>query len=634
MQQRRIPMASLNSEGVAASELLEPDPSPEEVEFAVREHANSVVSQGSTRAAITNVLLAVLLVAGNDGALRSAWIWAWLGALSFVYGLRVALARRFAAAPSAAQHRDTALWRRRFIRSATLGGLCWAPGVGMLWALSQPEDRFLILLAIGGMLPAVTATLSAIPTAMVGYLLPIWLVAGVALAVTAQKVSHFVAAFFSLALVPLLRQATRVIHDEFRRAIRSNLEQQRLLRQLERARDAALASAGARSEFLSVMSHELRTPLNGVVGLTRLLADTPLDADQRELAQDAQTSAQMLLELINGVLDLSRLDAGGVELEAVDFELRVELERLRRLFEPRAREKHLQLRFEVQHGVSARVRGDWFRLRQVLVNLVGNALKFTDRGTVWCRVVAAAPADASVPLRFEVEDTGIGLAPEQRERLFQPFAQADASTTRRFGGTGLGLNISMRLVALMGGELQVESSPGVGSRFWFEVSLAPPAAEAAPEAPAKNPTPAPGHRVLVCDDNEINLKVASRLLERAGYQVEVRRNGAQALEAMASARFDAVLMDLQMPVMDGYEALRRTRAPDSLVLDRAVPMVALTASASAEDRDACQAAGFEAFLTKPIEAGQLVSTLQSLCAGDGALATDRGGAAPEPRRTP
>jgi signal transduction histidine kinase/CheY-like chemotaxis protein len=570
-----------------------------------------VMYRGASRSIVINAVLASLLIAGTGQSFAARWAWGWLACLLTVYGLRMMVARRFFRASAAEQHDRAAGWRRAATATATLGGLTWAVGIAIVWSGANPGDQLLTVMVISGLLPGATSSLASIPLAFAGYALPIAVVITGSLASRASTASEWVAAVGSAALFPLLFRSARTMFDELERSTRMGLEQANLLRQLERARDAAVASAGARSEFLSVMSHELRTPLNGVVGLTTLLLDGARDADQRELAQGARDSAQMLLELINGVLDLSKIDAGHVELEDSDFSLRQELERLRVLLELRAREKGLSLTLELAEDVPARARGDWFRLRQVLVNLVGNALKFTDRGGVTCRVRAAQ--GPGLRLAFEVQDSGIGMTAGQRQKLFQPFVQADASTTRRFGGTGLGLIISKRLVELMQGTVTVESTEGVGSTFRFEISLAPAS------APAAVPTLAPaglamhGERVLVCDDNEINLKVAGRLLERAGYAVVMRRNGAEALQVLETVPVDVVLMDLQMPVMDGFEALQRARAPTTRLLDAAVPFVAVTASATVAEQQACRAAGFDAFLSKPIEPAQLIRTLAEVC---------------------
>ncbi len=381
---------------------------------------------------------------------------------------------------------------------------------------------------------------------------------------------------------------------------------------LARALTEAEASNRARVAFLANVSHELRTPMNAIIGLTADTLDSPLADDQRDNLAAAYAAALGLLALLNDLLDFSKIEAEALRLDPQPFALRELAEAQATTFGPEARRKGLALRVELDTALPQRVVGDRGRLNQVLTNLVGNAMKFTHEGSVELRV---RPGARTGRVAFAVVDTGIGVAPEAQQRIFRPFEQADGSTSRRYGGTGLGLAIVSQLVRQMGGEVGLESELGRGSTFAFEIDL--PAADAVPEpAPTSRETGAAarrGLRVLLVDDNPVNLKLAARLLEREGHAPTLAGDGRQALEALAAEPFDIVLMDVQMPVMDGLEAtaeLRRREAGSG----RRVPVIALTAHAFPEDRTRCLAAGMDGYLAKPLGREQLRAALEEVLA--------------------
>ena len=418
--------------------------------------------------------------------------------------------------------------------------------------------------------------------------------------------------FWEYAKISPLRDETGTITHFL--AVKEDItEKKSVIEQLVVAREQADAANRAKSDFLAIMSHEIRTPMNGVIGMSSILLETDLNPEQREYAEIVSRSGENLLVLINDILDFSKIEAGKLELDRANFDLRLLLDDIDRLLAYRAGDAGIALTYTIEDGMPKILHGDAGRVRQVITNLVGNALKFTKQGAVAVNTSLVSDQNNVVTVKFSISDTGIGIPESRLSAIFTPFTQVDTSTTRKYGGTGLGLTICRQLAELMGGEIGVTSEEGKGSTFWFtarfekqNVETVKAAQEAAPNALPVAPRAAASlndltARILLVEDNAINQKVALHQLKMLGYSADVAADGQEAVDALSMTNYDLVLMDCLMPNMSGFQATTIIRDQSSAVLNHNVPVIAMTANAMNEDRDNCLEAGMDDYVSKPVK---------------------------------
>ena len=563
--------------------------------------------------------IAFAIVLGTQ--MPSARLWAWLGYMLAVLGFRLLLADSFRRTQPPADALPR--WGFRYIVATTLTALGWGASIWLLPTLERGNPLGIVhVFVLAGVTTGAARLLLPMRKGSVAYLL----------AVMIPLAARFLA-FGDLAGVMLgvcviifmvyMTSATLRSHQLLSDTLVMRLERETLAAELKarnvqlevrevelrEARERAESASRAKADFLATISHEIRTPMNGVLGMLRIVRDTPLTAEQRDYLKTASDSAETLLLLLNDVLDFSKIEAGRLELQMAPFAPALTASAVADLMHARARDKGLQFELKVGDGIPSAIVSDANRLRQILINLIGNAIKFTERGRVELEMRCAERTELSAVMHFTVTDTGIGIDSASLDRLFKPFTQGDNSMGRRYGGTGLGLAISVRLAQAMGGLLQVKSTLNQGTTFRLILPCKLP--EAVASAQNDEPhfvTPKLRGRVLVVEDDSVNRQVIELFLKKMQVSPKFAHDGEGAIRLAASETFDVILMDCQLPGIDGLEATRRIRK--KLAGGRPVKIIALTANSNRTIRDACLAAGMDDFLTKPVRLELLVDMLQ------------------------
>jgi signal transduction histidine kinase/CheY-like chemotaxis protein len=583
----------------SVSPSLTPDPG---VTRRVNDELTRLLYRSAGFGLFSNFVLAAILAIGVGQYFPWTTTAGWFAAIFLIscarLGLNLAFKRRQPASES------LPAWRFAFLVGVTVAGFAWGAAGWIFFGASDVFAQLLLMIIIAGMNAGAARSLAPVMACYWVYITTT-LTPLVLRFVDVAAEGGWTLALIIVTYALFLLNTAKLHHMDLRRLYGLIFENEDLVETMRAARARAEAASIAKGNFLA--------PMNGIIGMLQLLRSSPLSAEQRNHVDVASSSAETLLRLLDDILDLSRIESGKVEFESLPFAPCPALREVATLLGSRAAAKQLTLNLRLPKDESLTVLGDSVRLKQVLFNLAGNALKFTEQGSVDLEMTVIREDTTRVALRFVVRDTGIGMSRATQRRLFQTFTQGDSSTTRRFGGSGLGLAISQQLVRQMGGDIHVKSEEKKGSEFSFEVTYPKGQATGTP-SPADAPSGTLQGRVLVAEDDATNKRVIQLMIKRLGLESHVVDDGAAAVKAATSEHWDAVIMDCQMPVMDGFEATRRIRATLS---GHPLPIIALTANVLPADREACFAAGMDDFLAKPVRQEELRAALEKWLPGPG-----------------
>lgn len=579
----------------------------------INEELMRIVLNDGYYSSVAGFVLAVALCAMNTAVIESHILFGWLAAITANCSIRLG-----------------ATWscKKKLAEGALIKNLpciklylAMVYCTGIIWGLapislfpphSVPHQMVLIFILAGLSAGAVPILAPLIKVYFIYIAFPLTSLA-VVLFLQHQRLYYgmsLLVVFFFMVLV----KSSKSMEKSLVTTLETRFKNETLISSLEAARFSAEAAATAKNNFLANMSHEIRTPMNGILGTLQLLKESELGKTQQDYVGMAYSSAESLLRLLNDILDFSRIEAGKLKLEHVIFDLQELVDELELLLSTQLREKAISFQVIVDSNNPALLVGDPFRVRQILINYLTNAIKFTDEGKITLNIRTVEASKETVRIRLEVEDTGIGISRGDRQRLFRSFTQADSSMTRKYGGSGLGLAIVRQLVDLMGGSCGAQSELGKGSCFWCEIPFGLVAlAQEIPERNSSKKLESPPRlqgRVLLVEDNPVNQMIAYSMLKKIGLGGEVAGNGQEALELLAKEQFDAVLMDCQMPVLDGYNATRELRKLELQNNQARMPVIAMTAHAMDGDRAKCLEAGMDDYLAKPVKIEDLVKTLE------------------------